>query len=451
VSHEVVEQALALSVADDAVVIASETTTANLRWANNTLTTNGSTRDKNLTVISIMGRSFGVRSATLGTTDVESIVRASEADARAAGDAVDFGELVGTTTSEDFEQPADPTSITVFDQLCRELGEVLGGGRHDGIRFFGFANHEMTTTWLGTSKGARLRHTQPTGSVDWTAKNDLGRGSVWHGQSTKDFTDVSALACDEILRKRLGWCENEIDLAPGRYETILPPTALADLAVYMYWSASGRDAAEGRNAFSAQGKTRVGEKLAASGFNMFSDPSDKQLGATPFVVTGSSSSEASVFDNGASIGRTDWIKDGVLNALVETGASSRERGVAFTPPADNLFIDAGGTKSIDEMIANTERGLLLTCLWYIREVDPQSLLLTGLTRDGVYLIEDGEIAGVVNNFRFNESPIDLLGRITETGAPEATLPREWGDWFTLARVPPARIPDFNMSTVSPAS
>jgi predicted Zn-dependent protease len=103
------------------------------------------------------------------------------------------------------------------------------------------------------------------------------------------------------------------------------------------------------------------------------------------------------------------------------------------------------------MIAATERGLLLTCLWYIREVDPQTLLLTGLTRDGVYLVENGAIRGVVNNFRFNESPVDLLGRISQAGRTEPTLSREWSDWFSRTAMAPLRVPDFNMSTVSPAS
>jgi predicted Zn-dependent protease len=103
------------------------------------------------------------------------------------------------------------------------------------------------------------------------------------------------------------------------------------------------------------------------------------------------------------------------------------------------------------MIAGTERGLLLTCLWYIREVDPASLLLTGLTRDGVYLVEDGAVVGQVNNFRFNESPIDLIRRIREVGATERTLPREWKDWFARTAMPPIRVHDFNMSSVSKAS
>ena len=102
-------------------------------------------------------------------------------------------------------------------------------------------------------------------------------------------------------------------------------------------------------------------------------------------------------------------------------------------------------------MAGTERGLLLTCLWYIREVDPQSLLLTGLTRDGVYLVENGEITGSVNNFRFNESPIDLLRRFTHASATVPSFSREWGDdYFSRTATPALRVPDFNMSSVSAA-
>jgi predicted Zn-dependent protease len=127
--------------------------------------------------------------------------------------------------------------------------------------------------------------------------------------------------------------------------------------------------------------------------------------------------------------------------------------VPVTPAADNLVLSGspGGGPSLDEMIASTSRGLLLTCLWYIREVDPQTLLLTGLTRDGVYLVENGEVTGAVNNFRFNESPVGMLNRVREVGSTVRTLPREWGDYFTRAAMPPLRVEGFNMSSVSQAS
>ncbi|MGH3269279.1 MAG: metallopeptidase TldD-related protein, partial [Trebonia sp.] len=158
-----------------------------------------------------------------------------------------------------------------------------------------------------------------------------------------------------------------------------------------------------------------------------------------------------VFDNGLPAGLTSWISAGTLNALYSSRHSAAQAGLPATPAVDNLIMSAESGASLESMIASTKRGLLLTCMWYIREVDQQTLLLTGLTRDGVYLVEEGEVVGAVNNFRFNESPVGMLSRLTEAGATEATLPREWGDYFTRAAMPPLRIEAFNMSSVSQAS
>src|SRR4029453_8579912 len=157
------------------------------------------------------------------------------------------------------------------------------------------------------------------------------------------------------------------------------------------------------------------------------------------------------FDGGLPINATTWIQNGVLHELIRNRAHAARTGSQPTPPAANLIMEGGGTASLQQMISTTERGLLLTCLWYIREVDPERLLLTGLTRDGVYLVEDGEVVGAVNNFRFNESPIELLGRISEIGVAELTLCGEWNDYFNRTIMPTIRVPDFNMSTVSQAS
>ncbi len=150
--------------------------------------------------------------------------------------------------------------------------------------------------------------------------------------------------------------------------------------------------------------------------------------------------------------RTDWISDGTLSSLIQTRHSAGLTGQPVTPYVDNLVLTVdGATGSIDDLVAGTERGLLLTCMWYIREVDPQSLLLTGLTRDGVYLVENGEITGAANNFRWNESPVDLLNRFTHASETVPSFSREWGDdYFSRTATPALRVPDFNMSSVSQA-
>jgi predicted Zn-dependent protease len=193
----------------------------------------------------------------------------------------------------------------------------------------------------------------------------------------------------------------------------------------------------------------VGEKLTELPMTLYSDPAAAGLQCTPFVAVPSSSERVSVFDNGMDIGRADWVRDGTINALAYPRAAAAEFDAPLAVPADNLLM-TGGSASLADMVGRTQRGLLLTTLWYIRTVDPTVLLLTGLTRDGVYLVEDGEVTAAVNNFRFNESPLDLLRRATEAGASEVTLPRELGDWATRAAMPSLRIPDFHMSSVSQA-
>jgi predicted Zn-dependent protease len=200
------------------------------------------------------------------------------------------------------------------------------------------------------------------------------------------------------------------------------------------------------------GGTRVGDRLARLPITLRSDPGADGLQCPPFVIAYASGAQSSVFDNGLPLRPTDWIRDGELAALVQTRYSAGLSGLGVTPAIGNLILDApGAAGSLDDLIAGTDRGLLLTSLWYIREVDPQTLLLTGLTRDGVYLVEHGEVIGAVNNFRFNESPVTMLDRVTEAGATVPALPREWSDYFTRCAMPPLRVDGFNMSSVSQAS
>ncbi|MBD0743708.1 metallopeptidase TldD-related protein [Streptomyces sp. CBMA152] len=453
--HEIVERALSLSTADGCVVIADEHSSANLRWAGNALTTNGVTRGRTLTVIATVdgaeGTASGVVSRSAVTADdLEPLVRAAEAAARGAGPAEDAQPLIdGVPVAADFTEAPAETSSAVFAAFAPALGEAFARARAGGRELYGFAHHEMTTSYLGTSTGLRLRHDQPTGTLEVNAKSPDRTRSAWAGRATRDFKDVDPGALDEELAVRLGWAERRIDLPAGRYETLLPPTAVADLLIYQLWSSNARDAAEGRTVFSKPGGgTRLGEKLARLPLTLRSDPNEPGLESAPFQLAHASGDDASVFDNGLPLTPTDWMRDGRLERLITTRHSAGLTRLPVTPSIGNLVLDGGGERSLEEMVAATERGLLLTCLWYIREVDPATLLLTGLTRDGVYLVENGEVVGAVNNFRFNESPVDLLSRATEAGRTEKTLPREWSDWFTRTAMPALRVPDFNMSSVS---
>jgi predicted Zn-dependent protease len=435
--------------ADETMVLVTDRADAALRWAGNSMTTNGESVRRTTTVISIVRQGKGAHVGSVMSSEVDpsvipDLVAASQDAAVSAPEARDSAPpLPATEVPADWDAPIPGTGAQVFSGVA----DSLARGFRRADRLYGYARHVVETTFVATSTGVRRRYTQPTGSVEINAKRD--GASAWAGVGTPDFVDVPMDSLLEQLSTRLGWARRTVELPAGRYETIMPPSAVADVMIYLAWTMDGRGAQEGRTALSAPGGTRVGERLTELPLTLYSDPVADALACIPFVAVPSSSERVSIFDNGMDIGRVDWIRDGVINALAYPRAAAAEFDAPVAVPADNLLM-TGGSADLADMIAGTERGLLLTTLWYIREVDPTVLLLTGLTRDGVYLVEDGEVAAAVNNFRFNESPLDLLRRATEAGASEITLPREWGDWATRAAMPSLRIPDFHMSSVSQA-
>ncbi len=437
----------------------SERTEANLRWANNALITNGEMRSRTLTVTATAEVEGGTAAGTLsqeiaGADEVAAVVAAAEELARTGRPAEDAAPLVQDYAHNDvWSDPPETTSIEVLDELAKGLGDAFKRVEAARHLLYGFAEHRVETTYLGSTTGLRRRGVQPTGRLELNAKTDDRAASAWLGRTTRNFEDVYVVEAVEELNTRLGWASNKINLPAGRYETLLPPGAIADLMIYAYWTANARDAEEGRNVYAAaDGATKIGQRLAELPITVRSDPQYPGLETVPFVDFTSSLDDTSwAFDGGLPIEETTWIDRGVLHELIRNRGHAMRTGTRPTPPPDNLIMDGGGTASLGNMISSTERGLLLTTLWYIREVDPERLLLTGLTRDGVYLIEDGNVVGAVNNYRFNESPIELLGRISEIGVSELTLCREWNDYFNRTIMPTIRVPDFNMSTVSQAS
>jgi len=464
-SQELVERGIAAAGGRGCAVVVEERSSVNLRWAMNGLTTNGLTTSRSVTVIvagsSGLADGAGVGVLTrqgIGADGVAALVAEAAAIADAAAPAEDAAPFVGEgpAASRDrggWDDPAGETGAEVFGGLAEQLGEVFARGAAEGRESFGFAMHEMSTTWLGTSAGLRRRHDQPHGTIELNGKSHGRSRSTWVGRTSRDFADIDALAIDEEVRTRLDWQARRVELPPGRYDTVLPAAAVADFMAYLYWSSDARSAHEGRTVFSTPGGgTRVGERLTASPATLSGDPSYPGLECAPYVMARASSPLGSVFDNGLAAPPAVWIEGGVLAALPSTRFTAGLTGLPLNPAVDNLLLTvAGASASLEELVAGTERGLLLTCLWYIREVDPQTLLLTGLTRDGVYVVEGGEVTGATTNFRFNESPVDLLGRIQAAGATEITLGREFGEWAQRTAAPPLRIADFNMSTTSEAS
>ena len=432
-------------------MIARKVAGVNIRWAHNAVTTNGDADESQLSVISMIGRRVASVTRTHFPPDrLEQVVRESEAACARRPEAPDYMPLLpGSGNTADWDAPLADADIHVFDPLVPQLARLFDEARRAQIATFGYAESQTMTTLLATSTGLRRRHTERIGKIEITAKTPDFSRSSWVGQVTHDFAiDVGSMF--ETIKQRLAWASRQAAAPPGAYEVLLEPSCAADVAIAAYAFMTRRDADEGHSPYSRPGGgNRAGERLFGE-IDIYSDPFEPGIEATPFCHGVDSAGASSVFDNGLALSRTDWVRDGTLQQLITPRYWAEKVGAAAPAPYVNNLVVSGHGPALDAMIAQTERALLITCFWYIRTVDPQTALLTGLTRDGVFLVENGEVKGAVNNFRWNMSPIAALGQATQIGRTDMALPREH-DEFLRAKAPPLRIARFNMSSVSDAN
>ncbi len=228
-------------------------------------------------------------------------------------------------------------------------------------------------------------------------------------------------------------------LEPGRYTVLLEPMAVANLLGLLAFAMSARSADEGRSFFSrAGGGNRIGEKVVDERVTLLSDPGDPDLLERPET------------SEGQPLARRVWIENGVVRNLTYDRFWADRQGVAPVPSGGGIKL-VGGEASTEELMAGVDRGLLVTRFWYIRSVDPRTILYTGLTRDGVFLIEGGKVTRAVNNFRFNESPVTMLSNLVALGRAERVSGSDSGEaGGTAYVVPPLVTRDFNFSSVSEA-
>ncbi|WP_433872605.1 metallopeptidase TldD-related protein [Saccharopolyspora sp. CA-218241] len=453
--QQIVERALATSSTSGCVAIVDEVHTHHLRWAENAITAVGADRSRRLTVIALNERTDGAavgsvaRHGPLDRATIEDVVRQAEAAARSGPATGTAHPLPASPCLGDWDAPSAQPPPQVLHPVAADLAESLARARARRLHQYGYAEHRAASCYLGTSTGVRSRHDQLGALLEKTVKNADRSASAWHGANAVDFTGLDTAAVDADLDTRLGWSARRVELPPGRYPVVLEPSAVAELMQHLYSAAGADGALGGHSVFSRSGGTAAGERLTGFPLTIASDPAAPGMECAPFFVARASSGAASVFDNGLPLARTRWLDDGVLGSLVQTRDSAERTGLPVTPEIGNLLVHAPETAgSLTELVAGVERGLLISCLWYLRDLDPRSLLLTGLTRDGVHLVERGEIVGATNNFRFNESPVGLLPRITGSGPTGPALVREPSTVQLPTAAPPLRVEDFTMSSVS---
>jgi predicted Zn-dependent protease len=436
-ARALIERVVKMSKADEIGVSVNGGHETNVRFAANRISTAGGVDNLSVDVYSAFGRKHAVSSTNeLTDAGLERAVRQSEALARLAPDDPEAMPLLGPQQYGEartyFESTARLAPQARAEAARVAIAAAKAGG---GLTAAGFLQAGAQMFALGNNRG--LFAYQPRTSVNYTltVRTTDGTGSGWAGADHPDWSqiDFKAVADTAIRKARLS--RNPQPIEPGRYTVILEAQAVGDLVQRMAFALNARAADEGRSAFAKRGGgSRIGEQIVDARLTLFSDPADPQLLSRTFD------------QEGFPFGRQVWIESGVLRNLAYSRFWAQKQGRQPTGSPQSVKL-AGGDASLDDMIRSTSRGVLVTRFWYIRPVDPRTLLFTGLTRDGTFLIEEGRISKPIRNLRFNESPLFMLDRLEMAGRPVRVAGTESrGDLV----VPPLKVRDFHFTSVSEA-
>lgn len=428
-AREILEKALRLSQAEECTVRLFGRSGGNIRYARNTVTTAGAQQNTSLSVSSSFGRRTGNASINeLDDASIERAVRRSEELARLAPENPEHMPVLGpqtyTPSPAYFESTA--TITPEFRAEVAAAGIVPAKGRE--CTAAGFLSDGAGFSAMLNSKGLFGYHQSSDVDFSLTVRSDDGTGSGYVTRDANDVRKFDAKAASAIALEKAVASRNPRAIEPGKYTVILEPEASVELIQNMM-GFDARNAEEGRSWLSAAGgKTRLGEKLMDERVTIYSDPAHPEVPASPWS------------GDGLPRQKTTWIDKGVVKNLSYSRYWAEKQGKAPLSGPANIIME-GGNESLEELIRGTRRGILLTRTWYIRTVDPQTLLYTGLTRDGTFYIEDGQIRYAVKNFRFNESPVIMLNNLDALGRPE----RIRGNL-----IPPMRVRDFTFTSLSDA-
>lgn len=436
-AKRVCDRVLAFSKADECSVSISGGREGNIRFARNSVSTSGQTEDANLVVTVAFGKRVGT--ATTNEFDDKSLeraVRRAEDTARLAPENPEFVPAVGKQ-----EFLASPTYVAATAAIDAEYraevaSHAITAGRKNRLVTAGFFTDSTGFNAIANSNGVFAFQESTDVTYTCTARTEDGRGSGWVSRSAVDARRFDPREASEVMVEKALKSVDAKALEPGRYTVILEPAATSELLGVMFGSFSARQADEGRSFLARKGGgNRLGEKMFDEQVNVWADPWDKDVPVRPW-------------DGGSMLARrrTDIIKDGKIAALEYSRFWAQKKGVQAQGRHGNMIM-AGGSKSLEELIASTKKGVVVTRTWYIRMVDPQSVLLTGLTRDGTFYVENGKIKYPIKNFRFNESPVSMLNNIEELGRSQVIAPDEVQYQMMI---PPMKIRDFNFTSLSDA-
>jgi len=430
--RKLLERALSFTKADAFEANIFGNRGGNIRYARNSVSTAGANDDTTLVVQS----NFGTRTGTVTANEfddanIERAVRRSEELARLAPEDPEFMPPLGpqqyVAPSVGAYTPA--TAAITPEYRARVAGSSINPASARDCTAAGFFQDGVNWQGMMNSKGLSAFYRQTQASLSVTVRSNDGTGSGYVARDVNDIAgfnpeEISGIALEKAVASR-----NPVAIEPGKYTVILEPEAVVEMLQPLVGSFNARQTDEGRSFLSKPGGgSKLGEKFVDSRISIWSDPQDKDVPASPWI------------GDGRPTGRTAWIDKGIVANLYYSRYWAEKQKKPATPFPTNMIM-AGGTASVQDMIKEVARGVLVTRFWYIRFVDPQTLLLTGLTRDGTFYIENGAIKHAIKNFRFNESPIIMLNNVEALGRPI----RVQG-----SMVPPMRVRDFTFTSLSDA-
>lgn len=437
-SESLSQRVLDLVEADDANVRITDSEDLQIRYANNDITSNGLV-DKIKIELSV---SYGKRSASIEVNQTDDVtlkaaVKKVQAMAKLAPE--DPESMPGLEPTEYLEPKtfSEATAALTPEQGLARIRPVIEAARAAGVDSAGYLERSVSSATLANSKGLFVYQSSTGVDYSLTARAAEGRGSGW---ASTQVTDLDGLDLETVgssaIEKALA-SKNAVERAPGRTTVVLEPAAVRDLISLLFWKLGRRGFDEGRsflNGLVKEGEDPIGKALFGDKATLYSDPQD------PMAPCG-------IHHYGLPRKKTNWIQKGTLKNLSVGRFWAKEKGLRPQPSPGNIIM-AGDGQSMDDLIGQVEDGVLITRLWYLRMVQPQTLLYTGLTRDGTFAIKDGKVANPVKNFRFNESPVNVLKNIVASGKQARVMGSEGS---MPMYVPPLLVNNFNLSSVSDAS
>lgn len=435
-AKELLTKVISYSKADEIECNLDGQVSGNIRYARNTVSTAGEQSDLTLTVQSTFGKRVGTAVINeFDDTSLKKVVRRSEELAKLAPENSEYMPNFGKQTYLKANNFFESTANVTPDDRAQAAENSIKPSKANDLVSSGFLEETINATAIMNSSGVFAYNKSSNVDFSVTIRTKDGKGSGW---VTRDYSDVALLDTKKASQVAIDKSKGSVDakeMEPGKYTVILEPAASVGLLGNLVGSMGQREADEGRSFLSNKlkegekgPKNKLGQKMFDERVHIYSDPNDPIAPVAPFA------------GNGYPRNKIDWVKDGVITNMPNSPFWAKNTETEYVPRGGH-FIMAGGNESLEDMIKNTRRGILVTRLWYIRSLDPQTLLYTGLTRDGTFYIENGKIKYPIKNFRFNESPIVMLNNIEALGKPQ----RIDGNL-----VPPMKIRDFTFSSLSDA-